>query len=65
MRIFDITPADSAVLVYTPRTGDNPVRFDGPETTVEVPVEGYEMHAQSVLGNTAYRVQPLGWRDDL
>jgi hypothetical protein len=65
VRIYDIAPADSAVLVYTPKTGDNPVRFDGPETTANVPVEGYEMHGQSVLGNTTYRVQFLGYRDDL
>jgi len=64
VRIFDITPVDSAMLVYTPKTGDKPVRFDGPETTANVPVEGYEMHAQPILGNTTYRVQFLGYRDD-
>jgi hypothetical protein len=65
VRIYDIAPADSAVLVYTPKTGDSPVRFDGPETTANVPVEGHEMHGQSILGNTTYRVQFLGYRDDL
>jgi hypothetical protein len=39
VRIFDIVPADSAVLVYTPKTGNRPVRFDGPETTANVPVD--------------------------
>jgi hypothetical protein len=65
VRIFDIAPATSAVLLYTPKTGDNPVRFNGPETTAEVPVEGHEMYAQPVLGNTTYRVEFLGYRDDL
>jgi hypothetical protein len=64
MRIFEIVPPDSAVLIYTRKTGDTPVRFIGPETTADVPVEGHEMFAQSIQGNKDYRVQILGYRDD-
>ena len=65
VRVYDIDPPDSAVLIYTPKTGDKPVRFNGPETTADVPVDGYEMYAQPILGNKSYRAELRGYRDDL
>lgn len=59
IRVFDIEPADSAVLIYAARTGDNP------DVTAEVPVDGHEMFAQPILGNKSYRVEFLGYRGDL
>lgn len=64
IRVFDIEPADSAVLIYTPRTRDNAVQFNGPDATAEVPVDGHEMFAQPILGNKSYRVEFLGYRGD-
>jgi hypothetical protein len=61
IRISDIRPPDSAVLIYTPKRSDEPVRFDGPEATNEVPVKGYEMYAQPVLGNISYRLEFLDY----
>jgi hypothetical protein len=65
IRISKIAPANSAVFIYTPRTGDKPIRFDGPETTATVPVQGHEMWAQPILGNESYYLECLGYRDDL
>jgi hypothetical protein len=59
IRISDIGPPHSAVLIYTPKTVDMPVRFDSPDTTAEVPVSGYVMYAQPVLGNKSYRLEFL------
>lgn len=59
------TPSDSAVLIYTPKRCAEPVRFDGPETTADVPVKGHEMYAQPVLGNTDYQMEFLSYMDDI
>jgi hypothetical protein len=65
IRISHITPPDSAVLIYTPKRCAEPVSFDGPETTTDVPVKGHEMYAQPVLGNTDYQMEFLGYIDDI
>jgi hypothetical protein len=62
IRVSNIEPASSAVLIYTPKTAE-PIRFSGPETTLDVPVEGQEMWVQPVLGNTSFRLKCLGSRE--
>ena len=64
IRISHITPPDSAVLIYAPKRSVEPVRFDGPEATADVPVKGHEMYAQPVLGNAGFAVEFLGYQDD-
>lgn len=59
IRISNIEPATSAVLVYTPKTLE-PLRFSGPEMTLDVPVKGHEMWVQPVLGNASFRLRCLG-----
>jgi hypothetical protein len=63
MRISKIQPRDSAVLIYTPALGDNPIRFNGPETEADVPVAGHEMYAQPILGCEEFQIDFLGWID--
>jgi hypothetical protein len=60
MKISEITPKDSAVLIYTPAVADNPIRFDGPEAEADVAVAGHEMHAQPILGCQDYKIEILG-----
>lgn len=59
-----IEPADAAVLITTPRTS-NPVRFNGPASTADVPVRGHEMYLQKILGCTRFEIEPLGYKDDV
>jgi hypothetical protein len=54
---------DSAVLIYTPPLADRPIRFNGPETVADVPVEGHEMYYQAVLGCRDFQLAFLGWTD--
>ena len=60
-----ITPKDGAVLVYTPATGPNGIRFDGPEATKRIPVRGHTMYVQKISGCETFSVAPVGWRDSL
>jgi hypothetical protein len=53
------------VLIYTPALGDEPLRFNGPETEADVPVAGHEIYAQPILGCKRYQLDFLGWEDGL
>ena len=59
-----IVPADSAVLLYAPAAALDPVRFDGPEATVDIKVRGHDLFVQPVLGNTSCEITYLGYVDD-
>ena len=61
VKISKIVPKDSAVLIYTPPL----VRFNGPETVADVPVEGHEMYYQVVLGCRDFQLDFLGWTDNV
>jgi hypothetical protein len=61
IRIYDIRPRDSAVLVTTPRTGIRPIRFVGPEDIKDVPVQGHWMWVLRADDNIGYRVECLGF----
>jgi hypothetical protein len=63
VRISKIVPKDSAVLIYTPPLADRPIRFNGPETKADVPVEGHEMYYQAILGCRDFQLDFLGWTD--
>jgi hypothetical protein len=65
IKISKILPKDSAVLIYTPATADNPIRFNGPETVADVPVAGHEMYAQAILGCQQFKLDFLGWEDNV
>jgi hypothetical protein len=60
VKISKIVPKDSAVLIYTPSLADRPIRFNGPETVADVPVEGHEMYYQAVLGCRDFQLDFLG-----
>jgi len=64
VKISKIVPKDSAVLIYTPPLADSPIRFNGPETMADVPVEGHEMYYQAVLGCRDFQLDFLGWTDN-
>jgi hypothetical protein len=57
VKISKIVPKDSAVL--------RPIRFNGPETMADVPVEGHEMYYQAVLGCRDFQLDFLGWEDNV
>lgn len=63
-KISKIVPKDSAVLIYTPPLADRPIRFNGPETVADVPVEGHEMYYQTILGCRDFELDFLGWTDN-
>ena len=62
---LQIVPKDSAILIYTPPLADGPIRFSGPETVADVPVEGHEMYYQAVLGCRDFQLDFLGWTDNV
>ena len=64
IRIAKIVPADLAVLLYAPAAALDPVRFDGPEATVDIKVRGHDLFVQPVLGNTSCEITYLGYVDD-
>jgi hypothetical protein len=61
IRIYDIRPRDSVVLVTTPRTGIRPIRFAGPEDIKDIPVQGHWMWVQRADDNIGYRVECVGF----
>lgn len=65
VKISKIVPKDSAVLIYTPPLQDKPIQFNGPETIADVPVAGYEIYAQAVLGCRGFQLDFLGWKDKI
>ena len=62
VKISKIVPKDFAVLIYTPPLADRPIRFNGPETVADVPVEGHEMYYQTILGCRDFQLDFLGGR---
>ena len=58
-----ITPSDGAALVYTSKTGDHPIRFNGPVTTADVPIEGTDFYLQLVSGAKTYEVKIVEWTE--
>ena len=64
IKVSNIVPRGSAVLIYTPAIGDQPVKFSAPEFVADVPVQGHEMYAQKVLGCETYQIQFLGYCDN-
>ena len=65
VKISKIVPKDSAVLIYTPPLADRPIRFNGPETVADVPVEGHEMYYQAILGCRDFQLDFLRWTDNV
>jgi hypothetical protein len=65
IKVSNIVPRGSAVLIYTLATGDQPVKFSAPEFLADVPVQGHEMYAQKVLACETFEIQFLGYRDNL
>jgi hypothetical protein len=61
IKVSNIVPRGSAVLIYTPATGDRSVKFCAPEFVADVPLQGHEMYAQKILGCETYQIQFLGY----
>ena len=59
-----VSPGSGAVLIYSPRTTD-PVRFDGPQDTKEVPIEGPTIWAQLIQGTKEFHIEFGGWTDSI
>jgi hypothetical protein len=57
-----VTPATGAVLVYTPKKND-PIRFNGPKSSREVPIHGTKLWIQRISGAQSYDVEVGGWSD--
>jgi hypothetical protein len=57
-----ITPNAGAVLVYSPAATD-PVKFDGPEQTKDVPLSGPKIYYQLVQGATDLQIAFVGYID--
>jgi hypothetical protein len=62
LRVYDIRPAHSAVAIITPKTGNDALRFDGPETTALIPVDGYDLFAMPTFGNKCFTVEIVGYQ---
>lgn len=62
LRVYDIRPAHSAVAIITPKTGNDALRFDGPETTALIPVDGYDLFAVPTFGNQCFSVELVGYQ---
>jgi hypothetical protein len=63
VRISNIEPKDSALLLYSPMHGVTPLRFDGPETEAEVIVRHRKVWARGTLGCQSFQIDFLGWAD--
>jgi hypothetical protein len=59
-----VEPPDGAVLVYTPGLSD-PVRFNGPSATHDVPTNGKVIYVQMILGAVKWSAEGLGYRDNI
>jgi hypothetical protein len=57
-----VSPGTGAVLIYSPRATD-PVQFNGPQDTKEVPIEGPTIWAQLVQGTKEFHIEFVGWTD--
>ena len=63
IRISNIEPNDSALLLYSPLHGVAPLRFDGPETVAEVMVSHRKIWALGALGCQSFQIDFLGWSE--
>jgi hypothetical protein len=63
--VVEVTPKDGAVLIHTSRTGDVPIRFNGPRSEGDVPCHGREIYAQLVNGATQFKITCLGWSEEI
>lgn len=59
-----VIPSSGAVLIYT-AASDQPVMFSGPTTTKEISLSGTIIHAQLVSGAQSFRIDVLGYTDDI
>jgi hypothetical protein len=59
-----IEPASGSVLVYTPAQPE-PIRFNGPSATREVPLQGDAIFVQMILGATAWKIAPVSFKENL
>ena len=59
-----VTPGSGAVLIYSPRATDS-VRFNGPQDTKEVPIEGPTIWAQLIEGTKEFHIEFGGWTDSI
>jgi hypothetical protein len=57
---IEIEPPTGAVLIYTPGKAD-PVRFNGPACTGDVPLAGQFIYVQAVAGATKWSIYYLGY----
>ena len=53
------------MLIYTPGKTDQPVRFDGPVSEKEIPLSGPVVYAQLVGGASNFKIEGLGYTDDI
>ena len=59
-----ITPPTGAVLVYS-QTSADPILFNGPSSTKDVPIKGAEFYVQCVQGATDCQIHFVGWKDNI
>ena len=59
-----VDPPSSAVFIYTPAQID-PIRFDGPSSTHDVPLQGKFIYVQMIAGAKTWRIEGIGWKDNL
>jgi hypothetical protein len=57
-----VSPPSGAVLVYSPRAAD-PIRFNGPHETKDVPIDGPTIYIQLVQGAASFQIRFNGWED--
>ena len=58
-----IDPPTGAVLIFTQANMDQPVRFDGPESTGTVALAGPVIYIRKIAGATDYIIEVLGHKD--
>ena len=59
-----IQPPTGVVFVYSSRSLD-PIKFNGPRTTKEVPIEGPKIFVQLVQGAKSYHIEFDGWANSI
>ena len=58
-----IYPGSGAVLIFTQANMDQPVRFEGPESTGTVALAGPVIYVRKIAGATDYVIEVLGHKD--
>jgi hypothetical protein len=59
-----VSPATGAVLIFTQANMDQPVRFNGPESTGTIALSGPLIYIRKVDGATDYIIEVLGHKDN-